>query len=538
MTRRPLSILLALAIPCATPAFAGNSASEAFAPPSFDEMFQQAPQAMPEEVGSPRDPNARAIEMRGLQQRLAATQVAAGANRPIRLSLSAAERNKIDDVTRVERKYLVGVAKPVGQTVDFSGARQADAQAKALNLGAVRGYGGGAFTWTAAVRVEGSTALRLHITGLDLPAGAGLYVYNRNGQAFGPYTRRGPLGTGEFHTNTVFGEELIVQLDVPADARTPKLTIAEVGVMGARFGAPRYGPKGVNQDGEFSAMFGSAFCSYNATCVVNAACQSSSAVNTAKDAVASILFQSGANFFICTGGLIADTNASTVIPYFLTAHHCISSSGEASSLETFFDYQTTCSNPNCTQPFNNNGDTVGSTIKATGSTSDYSLLQLSSAPTTADGVAAYLGWLSTPVANTNNLGLFRISHPGGAPQAYSEGVVDTAKTTCGSLPRGNFIYSRDTLGATEGGSSGSPVVNGSGQIVGQLYGACGFNLNDVCDAASNATVDGAFAASYPALASFLNPGSGSCSPKGASCTANSQCCSNNCKGKPGAQTCK
>lgn len=539
MTLRPLSILLALTIPCAAPVFAGSMASAEFATPSFDELIQQqAPQAMPEEVGSPRDVNARAIEMRGLQQRLAATQVVAGANRPITLSLSPAERTKIDDVTRVERKYLVGVAKPVGQTVDFSGARQAGAQARTLNLGAVRGYGGGAFTWTAAVRVPGATALRLHITGLDLPAGAGLYVYNRDGQAFGPYTRSGPLGTGEFHTNTVFGEELIVQLDVPADSRIPKLTIAEVGVMGARFGAPRYGPRGVNQDGEFSATFASAFCSYNASCVVNAACQSSNAVNTAKDAVASILFQSGANFYICTGGLIADTNAATVIPYFLTAHHCISSSGEASSLETFFDYQTTCNTPNCTQPYNNTGETVGSTIKATGSSSDYSLLQLSSAPTTPDGVASYLGWLSTPVANTNNYALYRISHPSGAPQAYTEGVVDTNKPTCRSLPRGSFVYSRDTLGATEGGSSGSPVVNGSGQIVGQLYGACGTNLNDVCDAAHNATVDGAFAASYPNLAAFLDPGSGSCGGAGSACTVNGDCCSNNCKGKPGAKTCK
>lgn len=207
-------------------------------------------------------------------------------------------------------------------------------------------------------------------------------------------------------------------------------------------------------------------------------------------------------------------------------------------METYFDYQTTCSNPNCTQPYNNTGDTVGATIKATGSTSDYSLLQLSSTPATPDGVAAYLGWLSTPVANTNNLALYRISHPQGSPQAYTEGVVDTSKPTCRTLARGNFVYSRDTLGATEGGSSGSPVVNGSGQIVGQLYGACGTNLNDVCDSANNATVDGAFAASYPNLAAFLSPGGGSCSPEGASCTTNSQCCSNSCKGQPGNKTCK
>ena len=134
---------------------------------------------------------------------------------------------------------------------------------------------------------------------------------------------------------------------------------------------------------------------------------------------------------------------------------------------------------------------------ATGSSSDYSLLRLASTPDTSNGVEAYLGWLSTAVANTNNLALYRISHPQGAPQAYSEQRVDTTKGTCRTLPRGSFIYSRDTLGGTEGGSSGSPVVNASGQIVGQLYGACGFNVNDSCDSAANATVDGAFAASYP-----------------------------------------
>jgi hypothetical protein len=82
------------------------------------------------------------------------------------------------------------------------------------------------------------------------------------------------------------------------------------------------------------------------------------------------------------------------------------------------------------------------------------------------------------------------------------------------------------------------VLNGSGQIVGQLYGACGFNLNDVCDAESNATVDGAFAVSYSQISGILGGGGPQCSDTGASCSANSQCCSGNCKGKPGGKTCK
>jgi len=511
------------------------------ATPDFD-FASLGAQAQPETVGTPRDPGARAVEMRSLQERLAAGQVEKALGRPVVIQLSAAERRQIDVPTpgRVENKYLVGVAKRVGTSIDFTAARSLQKSVAGLTVGAARGTGGDGFVWTAAVRVPGATALRAHLTGLDLPAGAQLYVYNLAGQAFGPYTGRGPLGTGDMHTNTVFGEQLMLQLRAPADSgRAPRLTLAEVGVMGARFVAPKFGPQGAFDINDVNAFNkASNLCSINANCVVNAACQSSAAVNIAKDAVAGMLFQSGSSFYICTGGLVADTVSTSVIPYFLTAHHCISSSGEASSLETYFDYATTCSSPNCTQPYNNTGETVGSTIKATGSTSDYTLVQLSSTPTTPDGVATYLGWLSTAVANTNNTPLYRISHPQGSPQAYTEGVVDTTKGTCRTLARGNFIYSRDTLGATEGGSSGSPVVNAAGQIVGQLYGACGTNLNNVCDAANNATVDGAFAASYPNLSAFLNPGTGSCGAVGSSCTTNGQCCSNSCKGPTGAKTCK
>jgi V8-like Glu-specific endopeptidase len=480
--------------------------------------------------------------MRGLQERLAAGQAEKALSKPIVVQLTAAERARIDDTLsgRAEGKYLVGVSKPVGETVDFAPARALDKRASRVGPGTAQGTGGGGFVWTAEVQAPGATALRLHLTGLDLSRGGELYVYNLAGQAYGPYTGRGPLGDGELYTNTVFGDTLRLQLQAPAGGAAPKLTLADAGVMGARFVAPRYQPQGVFDAGDVAAISkASNLCSYNADCVVNAACQSSSVVNTAKDAVAGMLFASGGSYYICTGALIADTNTSTVVPYFLTAHHCISRASEASSLETYFDYQTTCSNPNCAQPYNNTGDTVGATIKATGSTSDYTLLQLSSAPATSDGVATYLGWTSAAIANTNNAALYRISHPEGAPQAYTEGVVDTSRSTCRGISRGNFIYSRDTVGATEGGSSGSPVLNSSGQIVGQLYGACGSNLNDVCDAVHNSTVDGAFAVSYPSLASFLSPsGGGSCRPAGSSCTSNSQCCSNSCRNRGGSRTCQ
>lgn len=497
------------------------------------DFFVEAAEAQLEVVGTQRDTNVRMIEMERLQQRLASARVEKAMTQPVTIELSSVERNQINDTGLRSRdnRYLVGVSRPVGATVNFSTARGLGKGTAKLALGAARGTGETGFVWTTAVRVPGAAALRLHLTGVDLPAGTALYVYNLAGQAFGPYTGRGPLGTGDLHTNTVFGDRLLLQLHSSAKAeRAPKLTVAEVGVMGARFTVPRYGVNGVFDMSNTRSITENALCSNNAACVVNAACQSSTVVNNAKDAIATMLFQSGGSYYICTGGLIADNVTTSIIPLFLTANHCISRAAEASSLETYFDYAATCSSPNCTQPYNNVGETVGATIKFASSTSDVSLLQLSSAPTTPDGVAAYLGWTSTPIANTNNAALYRIHHPGGSPQSYSEGVVDTTKGTCRTLARGNFIYSRDTLGATEGGSSGSPVLNASGQIVGQLYGACGTNLNNVCDAANNGTVDGAFAVSYAGLAPFLNPGTGTCGAKGSSCTSGSQCCSSSCKG--------
>ena len=102
-------------------------------------------------------------------------------------------------------------------------------------------------------------------------------------------------------------------------------------------------------------------------------------------------------------------------------------------------------------------------------------------------------------------GAERISNPNFGPQVYSQHNVDTSALTCAGWPRGERTYSNDMTGATDGGSSGSPVVNGSSQIVGQLSGCCGYNCADVCDSASNSTVDGAFAYYYASVKPYLNP---------------------------------
>ena len=238
---------------------------------------------------------------------------------------------------------------------------------------------------------------------------------------------------------------------------------------------------------------------------------------------------------------------------------------EASSLETYFDHTAPCGTTSCDYGWADGRATPGATLLSSNRTSDYTLLQLDAIP----AGRSFLGWDPTPVANSNGASLYRISHPAGAPQAYSEHAVTTSAGTCTSWPRGPWIYSRDTLGATEGGSSGSPVLDASGQVVGQLSGACGTNLNDNCDSQNNATVDGAFANYYASVAQWLDGGGGGCTPTtevcdgvdndcdgqidegdvcgggtcdlgqvGDPCSADADCCSNKCRGRAGSRTCR
>ncbi|HEX2253031.1 MAG TPA: serine protease [Thermoanaerobaculia bacterium] len=484
-----------------------------------------APQAFAERHGV-FDPAAVRAEQKQLHAQLVAARVEAGAENPARIVVTPQEMRRAIRAQESPQhfKKLAGMTKAVGAHVSFAGVTPKTA-AVPLAVGAVRGTRDG-FVWTGSAVSEGAAGVRVHFTDFSLPAGSALYVYNQDGDVHGPYTGAGPNGTGDFWTHTISGG--MAYLQVTGNAPEGSFTIADVGHVAQ-------GPVAAPQAGTL--------CSFNAECVESAACTSSSAVADAEGGVAHIQFVSGPWIYICSGGLLADTDTATSVPLFLTANHCISSSSEASSMEAFFFFEATGCGGGCYNPDGIVPSTLGASILSTSSTSDYTLMQLAQAPPSG---AVFLGWNATAVANSNGAHLYRISHPQGAPQAYSEHDVDTSKGTCSSWPRGNWIYSRDVLGATEGGSSGSPVVNAAGQVVGQLSGACGFNVNDSCDAASNATVDGALAAYYGNVSQWLDPGSGggddggggSCTAKGDACSSNSDCCSNKCRGPNNRKTCK
>lgn len=501
-----------------------------------------------------------------LHQWLSTSQPSLQQATPLSVELNRADRIAIGDEDCVDcyqlqidqRRYQVGVAKDVGVDIDFGGVdfgRLPKNGSWMHNNGVIGRGADGEMVWTAVIESAGATALRVGFENFKLPGDAEMYVYTDHGEAFGPYREWGPNDSGEFWSNTTAGSRVYLQLHyfgaaTPENLAALDFNISGIGHMGPRFKLARHiKPEAFGEK---------AFCSFNEDCVENVNCTSNSAVSDARKALAEMIYQSGSGYYICSGGLMADTDSGSLVPYFLTANHCISKGSEASSLETVFDFEVSCGTSGSDCPRYGDGfnvRTLGASIVATNSTSDYTLLQLAETP---GGTRAYLGWDNAEIAFTHGAKLYRVSHPSGAPQAYSAHEVDTSKGTCRTWPRGNWIYSHDLVGATEGGSSGSPVVNAGGQVVGQLSGGCGTNVNDVCDTTNNATVDGAFAAYWGDVQPFLDPSGdgggddggddgddggddgGQCDllPTGSQCTSDSECCSNKCKGKPGSRTCK
>ena len=482
----------------------------------------------------------------------------------IRVSLTAQEQADLKQrEDAAGGPAVVGRTRLISQVVRFTpidAALLSDAPRR-VGPGLLRATPDGGFVWAAAIGSEGAEAIRVRISGLNLSDDADLYFFNEAGQAFGPYSKRGPNGDGDFWSNTVMSPDGVVLLrhygpNGKADLKGVSFTIAEVGHIGRSLTA-----------GSGLGYTPESFCSFNVPCIENASCFSSTQLTAAKNAVALMQWVSGGFIYTCTGGLINDSDSGSQIPYFLTANHCISRARDASALEAYFQFSLPCGSTSCPGQTNPGGiQRLGSTITATSTGGDFTLLRLSQTPPSG---SVFLGWNSSPVAFTNGASLIRVSHPAWAPQSYWAGSVDTSAGTCQGWPRGERIYSRTTAGGTEGGSSGSPVMNSSGQIVGQLSGACGTNVNDSCDEVNNATVDGAFAFYFPTVQPFLGTActpvtevctdgvdndcdgaidcadsncssspSCACTPNGSSCTVNADCCSNKCKGPASGKTCR
>lgn len=160
----------------------------------------------------------------------------------------------------------------------------------------------------------------------------------------------------------------------------------------------------------------------------------------------------------CSGALI-NNSCQDETPFFLTANHC--GADDPTTVVGFNFESTTCTGNS--GPYLNN-TISGVSLRASNGGSDVMLLELSSVPPASYNVY-YSGWDRTGNISTGHVG---IHHPAGDLKKIT---FDTNAGTQGTFSGaacwrvGNWED-----GTTEGGSSGSPLFNSSGLIIGQLYG--------------------------------------------------------------------
>jgi hypothetical protein len=409
---------------------------------------------------------------------------------------------------------------------------------KAFNHGVVEKSPDGSFVWAMTVSSPGARSIRVHFTDFSLPTHTEMFFMSPDGQVHGPYIAEGRNGNGDFWTRSILaptGTLFLRYTGIAPDLDLPRMSfvIADVGHIQGR------PPVTTPEDHDTWP------CADNSPCLVDVNCVNTGPAAPAEDAVAKMEWIAGQYIYTCTGGLLADTDPGTQIPYFLTANHCFSSS--IGNLETFFNYTTDSCNGTCPNSVVFGGtpppaSTIGITVEATGSKGDFTLATLDQAPPAG---ATFLGWNNTPIAYTNGVNLYRISNANFGPQVYSDYDVDADTGTCAQWPRGERIYSVNLTGSTMGGSSGSPVVNSAGEVVGQLSGCCGYNCADDCDFANNWTVDGALAYYWDSVSEFLDPAVGcTTDPEcddGLYCTGVETCVAGTCQSSgdpcPGGTTC-
>lgn len=372
---------------------------------------------------------------------------------PVRLALDANERAARGDPGAPNQ---VGLTRAIpGGVIDPAIIGQWSTTADGSNV------------WRLKIQSPGALALRVHFQNLDLPDGAIITIAGADGVAH-PFKGLGPAHGGGMWSPSVEGETAFIEYVAPQHVGlAPIIDISEVAHAFRPLGTPQAVALGANLN-----------CELDATCFN---------VNTlARDAVGQMNYIENGGQYICSGTLLNDIDSTTQIPWFLTAHHCIDTQAAATTLEVVWLYQTpTCNGivPN----YNTRPRSYGATLLATSGQTDFTLMRLSQQPPNGVG---YAGWTTNAASGQ----LISVHHPAGSWKRYTRYAVNSARPYCSGLDIANFFYLDFVQGTVEGGSSGSPLINTNGEVVGQLFGTCG-NGGDMCSTFPRA-VYGRFAISY------------------------------------------
>lgn len=322
--------------------------------------------------------------------------------------------------------------------------------------------------WTLKITSDKALSLSLLFDEFWMPDNGKLFVYNENkSKIIGAITsanNKDKKGSKRgFATDLIYGNTIIIEYYQPINEKQePDFSIKYI-VEGYKYIekiVPEY--------------FGS-----SGACQVDINCEEGNNWQMEKNAVAMIIVNGNR---YCTGALLrntADDNKSL----FLTADHCLGGWGNSNikydavtnpNLDhwTFWwKYESPTCNYTGAEP--SHISTSGAVILANNSTTDFALLELTENPTSNVCPLYFLGWdRGTPQA-----GGVGIHHPAGdTKKIATHNITPTTYNT----NYHHILWQQTTNGfsVTEGGSSGSPLLNSNHRVIGQLYGGSSVNCSN------------------------------------------------------------
>jgi Fibronectin type III domain/Trypsin-like peptidase domain len=301
------------------------------------------------------------------------------------------------------------------------------------------------------IKSTGASGVGVHFRNFALGEGEEVYVYGAGTDSivFGPYTDKGPWGSGEFWSGTIDGDTIVVEFYTRRDEDGKGFEIFEISHIFTELDWRL-------RSNEPDVLY----CELDASCYGDAE----------KNAVGRIVFNKNGLVYLCTGTLLNDL-AQDHTPYFLTANHCVNTQAVAQTVEVYWFYQTTSCNSGVLRTWVHSPP--GANLLATQSSNDFCLLRLLN---NAPGGAVFSGW--TGAGQSTGIGVFGLHHPGPyAPpivDSYlrrSGGSITSTNYNCAATGLVNGYIASWTSGAAEHGSSGSGLWNSGHYLVG--VASCG-----------------------------------------------------------------
>jgi hypothetical protein len=318
--------------------------------------------------------------------------------------------------------------------------------------------------WKITFKSQKASSMQVMFESLELPKLAEMYIYSKESKIIqGPINQE--VVTKGIYTSDVIEKSGEIQIAILCRKDDMKLNFKITRIA-----------QGLKLNGN-RAWGSGGDCNFDVNCVIGAAW------TLQRDAVG-LIFE-GMNG-ICSGSLI-NNQCQDLTPNFLTAFHCLDfnldqtlSSGEISAVSNWvfrFNYQST--SPTC--PGNTGGPEPnsttwitrsGATLRTSGSATDFALLLLNGGTigiNSNETSLALAGWDRSTTTPTSGFG---IHHPLADAKkiSFSTGPITTTGlqnnpgTSCWRI---NITGS----GAFEEGSSGSPLFNQVGRIVGNANSA-------------------------------------------------------------------